>query len=70
MKTKNISKFVLKFIKENKNSNQLVDDWNSEKNLNALDSFFKKKDKDLTQTIEPIFKGAHTTQRHLVGGAD
>ena len=37
MKTKNISKFVLKFIKENKNSNQLVDDWNSEKNLNALD---------------------------------
>ena len=49
MKTKNISKFVLKFIKENKNSNQLVDDWNSEKNLNALDSFFKKKDKDLTK---------------------
>ena len=49
MKTKNISKFVLKFIRENKNSNQLIDEWNSEKNLNALESFFKKKDKDITK---------------------
>ena len=26
----------------------------------------ENKDKDLTQTIEPIFKGAQTAQRHLV----
>ena len=45
MKTKNISKFVLKFIQENKDKdkNKLVEEWNSEKNLSALDCFFNKK---------------------------
>lgn len=46
MKTKNISKFVLKFIQENKDKNKLVEEWNSEKNLVALQSLFKKKVKD------------------------
>ena len=46
MKTKNISKFVLKFIQENKDKNKLSEEWNSEKNLVALQSLFKKKIKD------------------------
>ena len=43
MKTKNISKFVVKFIQENKDKNKLVEEWNSEKNLSALETFFNKK---------------------------
>lgn len=52
MKTKNISKFVVKFIQENKDKDKtkLVEEWNSEKNLNALESFFnKKKVRDLNK---------------------
>jgi len=43
MKTKNISKFVVKFIQENKDKNKLVEEWNSEKNLSDLECFFNKK---------------------------
>jgi len=51
MKTKNISKYILNFIKENKNNEKLTDNWKSKENLIAFEKLLKKetKSKDLNK---------------------
>lgn len=51
MKTKNISKYILNFIKENKNNEKLTDNWKSKDNLIAFEKLLKKeaKSKDINK---------------------
>ena len=53
MKTKNISNFVLKFIEANKDSKTISDNWNTDKNLNALKKILKKHKKDNKDVNKP-----------------
>lgn len=52
MTTKNISKFVLKFIESNRDAN-LTDNWNSDKNLKALKKILKKESKETKDINKP-----------------
>ena len=51
MKIKNISKYILNFINENKNNEKLTDTWKSKENLIAFEKLLKKenKSKDLNK---------------------
>ena len=51
MKTKNISKYILNFIKENKNDEKISDNWKTKENLIAFEKLLKKenKSKDLNK---------------------
>ena len=57
MKTKNISKYILNFIKENKNDEKITDNWKTKENLIAFEKILKKENKNKSKDVNKPKRG-------------
>jgi hypothetical protein len=57
MKTKNISKYILNFIKENKNDEKITDNWKTKENLIAFEKILKKENKNKSKDANKPKRG-------------